>query len=306
MMRAMLVLALLMSAANVQAGEAWSKLWRNADQRGETLLQQGDAKTAAEVFSDPHRKAYAKMKAGDYAGAADELSKLHDHDADYNRGNALAHAGDLQGALGAYNEALKIDPNNQDAQHNKELVEKALKQQPPQQQKSDEKDAQKDKQDGKQEQSQDSTQQGHGKKDEQGHDENKQGDKDKNGKQAQADKPDEKSGKGQDTDPGNKQQGKQENNSRQEKQPQQAAAKDDAEQARRDAEASMSKPASAEKNDVEKAGATGKETMAAALPKTEQQIAKEQWLRNIPDDPGGLLRRKFMIEHMMRQKKAQQ
>ncbi len=34
---------------------------------------------------------------------------------------------------------------------------------------------------------------------------------------------------------------------------------------------------------------------------SEQQIEKEQWLHSIPDDPGGLLRRKFLIEHMMRQ-----
>jgi Ca-activated chloride channel family protein len=36
-------------------------------------------------------------------------------------------------------------------------------------------------------------------------------------------------------------------------------------------------------------------------PMTEKQIAKDQWLRAIPDDPGGLLRRKFMIQHMLRQ-----
>jgi Ca-activated chloride channel family protein len=40
-------------------------------------------------------------------------------------------------------------------------------------------------------------------------------------------------------------------------------------------------------------------------PQTEQQIALEQWLRQIPDDPGGLLRRKFMIEHLMKQQQVQ-
>jgi len=41
-------------------------------------------------------------------------------------------------------------------------------------------------------------------------------------------------------------------------------------------------------------------------PPTEKQLAQAQWLRSIPDDPGGLLRRKFMIEHYMRQQKAAQ
>jgi Ca-activated chloride channel family protein len=40
-------------------------------------------------------------------------------------------------------------------------------------------------------------------------------------------------------------------------------------------------------------------------PQTEQQLALEQWLRQIPDDPGGLLRRKFMIEHLMKQQQVQ-
>jgi Ca-activated chloride channel family protein len=36
--------------------------------------------------------------------------------------------------------------------------------------------------------------------------------------------------------------------------------------------------------------------------KTEQDIAMEQWLRQVPDDPAGLLRRKFMLEHLLRLK----
>ena len=52
-------------------------------------------------------------------------------------------------------------------------------------------------------------------------------------------------------------------------------------------------------------GATGGQRMQAARtapnPRTEQQLAEDQWLRRIPDDPGGLLRRKFLIQHMQRQ-----
>lgn len=39
---------------------------------------------------------------------------------------------------------------------------------------------------------------------------------------------------------------------------------------------------------------------------SEQALALDQWLRRIPDDPGGLLRRKFMIEHMLRQQENRQ
>ena len=30
---------------------------------------------------------------------------------------------------------------------------------------------------------------------------------------------------------------------------------------------------------------------------TEQEKATEQWLKRIPDDPGGLLRRKFLYQY---------
>ena len=35
--------------------------------------------------------------------------------------------------------------------------------------------------------------------------------------------------------------------------------------------------------------------------KSEEQQADEQWLRRIPDDPGGLLRRKFQYQYQQRQ-----
>jgi Ca-activated chloride channel family protein len=333
MMRILFAMMLLAIMVPAHASEFWSGLWRNADQQGEALLQRGDASNAAKVYADPHRKAYAKIKAGDYQGAAKDLGELHDSDADYNRGNALAHAGDLQGALDAYDAALKSDPNNQDAKHNRELVANALKQQPPQQQKSGDNKSQDEKKDGQQgknssdqnrqdgpgkqdEKNKQGEQSGKGNKSEKGQDSKKQEKTEDKNKQDQQGKEGQKpqDGKSENGKPENGKQSGQDKNSQQAKtgqadnkvgQDQQGAAKDDAEQARRDAEASLAKPAADGKHGA------GDEVNASAArpgtpPKTEKQIAQEQWLRSIPEDPGGLLRRKFMIEHMMRQQKAQQ
>lgn len=350
MMRTIIALVLLTMMLPAQAGEFWSRLWRNADQQGEALLQQGDASSAARVYADPRRKAYAKLKAGDYQGAAHDLDNLHDSDADYNRGNALAHAGKLQDALDAYDAALKSDPNNQDAVHNRELVANALKQQAPQQQKSGGNKSQDDKKEGQQ--GKDSS--GANNQDDKGNQDgkSKQGDQsgqDKSGQQGKSGPSDDKAGKGHDSSAQKKQEqqdkegqksqdgkdqgglspngkpqdGKQagqgetgkneqaqssaKNSAQAGQTGEQASAKNEAEQARRDAEASLAKAAAEGKNGE----AAGDETnpgraMPAPTPKSEQQIAQEQWLRSIPDDPSGLLRRKFLIEHMMRQQKAQQ
>src|SRR3546814_8356256 len=69
------------------------------------------------------------MVAGDYQAAAQGFAAFDDSESQYNRGNALAHSGDLSGALKAYDAALALAPDNTDAKRNRDLVEKMLKQQ---------------------------------------------------------------------------------------------------------------------------------------------------------------------------------
>ena len=124
-------------------------------------MQKGDAAAAAQTYSDPRRKAYAELQARDYANAAKHFSAFDDSNGNYNRGNALAQAGQLEEALKAYDAALAQDPNDKDARHNRDLVAKALQQQPPQPKSSSDKDSSsKDDKDGDQKQSGQSGQSG--------------------------------------------------------------------------------------------------------------------------------------------------
>jgi len=371
MMRSFLLLFMLLLTIDASADN--TSFWRNADQQGEALLQQGDASAAAEVFTDPRRKAYANIQAGKYREAAADLANFQDSESNYNRGNALAYEGDLQAALDAYDAALKDNPNHTDARHNRELVARALEQQSSQQ--SDSSDEQQndesrdkqqnnkdqDKQDQNQQdqnqQSQDSSgsgqdeQNGKGNQDKQAQSGQEESDQDErqdseqdsaNEKQEQgaqggqssseksdtekpdAEKPDadqagseqNKPSQGQDKQTSQAELDKQKNDkgqheqesaaskqAQQEKVPDQTgkrqptSAADDAEQARRDAEASLALSGKQDKTGSDK----GDKDIQADEPLSEKQLALDQWLRNIPDDPGGLLRRKFLIEHMMRQ-----
>jgi Ca-activated chloride channel family protein len=328
MMRYALLLMLLAIALPAEANSNWERLWFNADQRGEKLLQHGDARAAVREYKDPRRKAYAEMKTGDYRQAASELGKLHDSDSDYNRGNALAKMGDLKGALDAYDAALKRDPKNHDAQHNRDLVEKALKQQQPQQNKQ-----QNGQQNGKQQDNKSGSKQGSnsgGQGSQSGKGANNSSGQQSAGKNSAAQQNAQAGSSGNQTqqnrqkNPGQPRPGQQGNNANSAAQSvqtrngateagQQQAAKpgnpspngqsaDKAAQARKDAEAGLA---------ASKPGAAGNRIANAApadqsAPLSEQQLSREQWLRSIPDDPGGLLRRKFMIEYMLRQQKAQQ
>lgn len=269
-------------ASSAQAGERWDALWRNADQRGEQLLHDGKAAAAARSYRDPRRKAYAELAAGNYKAAAQGFAAFDDSESQYNLGNALAHNGDLNSALKAYDAALAKDPHNGDAKHNRDLVEKALKQQ--QQQKdtpqSQQKNQQQDAQDNKQDQKQSSLP------------DQKQSDQKSSAQQDGSDQTQNK--KTTDTQPTAP--------SQQDKSTQQKQQAHDKAQAQQDAQ----QAADAATQQPQAGSNTPRSATQAETPKSEQQLAEEQWLRQIPDDPGGLLRRKFMIEHLMRKQQDQQ
>jgi Ca-activated chloride channel family protein len=300
---------LLLCTSAAQANDFWTSLWRNADQRGERLLRRGDAAGAAHTYADPRRRAYAQLLAGDYQGAANGFGAFDDSDAHYNRGNALAHAGELQAALQAYDAALARNPDNEDARHNRDLVRRAL-----QQQRKRQGQPGKGGQNGQQAKG-GQEQQSHGQG---GKQDGRQGGKDNQsgntgqGQGGQAGQP--PPGKQAGGKPAASQAAGQPEQGQEHGQTGQASAQtpqDNAEQARRDAAAALANEASkvaeqgarqADQAADETAGSAGEErgTRAGAVP-SERQLAQEQWLRMIPDDPGGLLRRKFMIEHLMRQ-----
>ena len=309
---ALLCLPMLLWAQAAQAYD-WTSLWSTQDQRGDRLLRQGDAAAAAQTFTDPRRKAYAQLQAGDYPSAAKGFSRLDDSDAHYDRGNALVGAGDLQGALAAYDEALKRNPENHDARHNRDLVEQALKkQQNPQQGSAKNKEPQQGQ----------NQQQGGKSQDAKNDSASKPGQGDGRDSQASSkpgEQPQDRTAAAQKADgqapdaPQKPQSGNNQNAESQNAQQQQQSG-DEAEQAKRDAANGLQQhkdaPAQAQQNEPGTFANADADTQAAAAtdrkPQTEQQLAQEEWLRRIPDDPGGLLRRKFMIEHMLRQRDQQQ
>lgn len=291
---AVLVLLALPLPRPAQAVE-WQELWQTRDQRASQALQAGDAAKAAETFDNPAWKAAAQYKTGKYDEAAETLEGQETSDAHYNRGNALAKAGDLMGAVVAYDKALKLDPKNEDARYNMELVEKKLKEQEKDQekQKKQDKGQGQDKQDKQDKGKQEKKDQG-GQKEGQDQDAQKEGEKkpqqdqqqqpseqgedqQREQQQGQSGQPDKSEGK----------QGKEQAATQQGQEKQQEQGKEGA------AQRETGKP---EQGEPEHAAATAEEGR-----KSEDQQASEQWLRRIPDDPGGLLRRKFQYQYQQRQ-----
>lgn len=277
----------------VQAVE-WRDLWRNADQQAQQQLNDGNAKAAAEKFRDPSWRGTAQYRVGDYQNAAKTFSSIDNADAQYNRGNALARAGDLKEAIAAYDAALKKNPDMEDAKANRDLLQKLLKQQqknPPQKNESSQ---------GKQQQETQNKNQGQSQSQK-----NNQQQQQANAQKMDASnaKPStENSGKQGENQDGSMNQPEKNAENKPESQKKEGNSSNDNHNAQQSNENAAVKRSESADNPEQK-----KNSQAAQALENSQQMqqrATEQWLRQIPDDPSGLLRRKFIYENRQRERNA--
>ena len=255
----------------------WQALWQNDDQRAERLFEQGDYAAAAQAFDDPDWRAASQYRAGDYAAALDGWSGSGDDDALYNRGNALAGLERFEDALAAYDELLERNPQHEDALFNKHAIEEFLRQREQQQQQSGQGDQQQQQQ--------------------------QQAGQDEQQQQSQASRQDQQQGEQQQGDTG------QQDADAGQQQAGQGERLDAEQQQGPDRQAQQDSPRS---SDAQSQATTGTDEQAAREDlqgegnphrNIDQQMsaqAAEQWLRKIPDDPGGLLRRKFLYQYRER------
>ena len=277
----------------VQPGAAyamdWDELWSRPEQAGVSLLDAGQPTEAIERFDDPMWRGVAYYRAQRYAEAAAEFVKLATPTAHYNRGNALAQLGQMPEALAAYDAALAAEPDHTDAQFNRALIAKLIAQQ---------------------EQSSANT-------------------------AANAPRPDsdKKEGKSRHNDSTSARRGTSENDSAQttataaqhagasgatqagtgtrDNQAQNHSSASDARKnggadpvgAHTSREADVTPQPNPNAADSSNDGTVATRDAAAAesVETREAREAREQWLRRIPDDPGGLLRRKFARDQQREQ-----
>ena len=283
-----IVLIVLLPMPQESYAFEWSSLWQNKNQQAAKVLEQGDSQSAAEMFADPEWKAAANYRAGDYQKAIESLDGIQKPDALYNRGNALAKAGDLQQAIGAYDEALELNPDHEDAKYNRDLLQKYLEQQQQQQQ-----------QDSDQSQNNENNQQNNSSQ------ENSQSAQDQQSDSQQAD------GSDSDSQQQEQQQSQQQSSQQQEQQSEQNQQADSNQSQQDEAQQDETQQQAQEEQQQDDESQTDDSAAHMAQknneldedPETMQRT--EQWLRRIPDDPGGLMRRKFRYQSQIDPRKAQ-
>ena len=119
---------MLVPAPAVKAAE-WSALWQTSNQRGAEAFANEDHLAAAGLFESSDWQGAANYRAENYDAAIAAYSALDTPNGHYNRGNALALAGNYAEAIAAYELTLAVNPEHEDAIYNKEIVEQLLEQQ---------------------------------------------------------------------------------------------------------------------------------------------------------------------------------
>lgn len=287
----------------------WDSLWSNKEQRADKALKQKNYKQAGSLTENPLMQGTAKYKNKEYKGALEHFKQSKGADARYNEGNALAELKKYKEAIEAYDKALKQQPKMEDALKNKAAVKKLLEKQ--KQQKPEDKKNDKNKKDGKQDKKNKNNEGQKGDKKNQSGKKGEKDSKDDKNQFSDANKKLDKDAKNKKTDKQSEQEKQQASekdadrkNSKTE-QSKEAQSKEDQskeEKAAKKDKQQKNKQQESDKESKENTQEKGTKAEAKELSK-EEKMAAEQWLRRIPDDPGGLLRRKF--DRIYQQKRRQ-
>jgi len=249
-------LLFILPPENQAHASTWDDLWLTKDQQAQKKLEEGAAADAVELFEDSEWRAVAQYRAQDYADSARAFAESADTRSLYNLGNAMARQGEFESAIDAYEQVLEIDPDNVDAEYNRDLLAQAQEQQQSQQNEGD--------------QQEQSGQQGEGEQS----DDSGESDQENADSSAQSDS---------------------------ESQDGEASPRDEQDASQEDLEALQEElqraAEEARQNEQMVQQQLTPEELEELRREQEQEQAMEQWLRRIPNDPGGLLRRKFRYQY---------
>lgn len=273
----------------------WQDVWLNKNQQGVRLLKQNKAQQAITTFTNPAWLGIAYYNNQQYSKAYTQFKQSTSARSLYNQGNALAYMHKYKQAIASYKKSLNIQPNNSDAKYNIELLEKLLKQQQESQTKQNDQ--------SKQSNQSQSAQQANGanKQTQQNNNQSKQPNstneankqsQTKLNKDNQAKQQENNNGANNSNTPLNQNKPKDDTSSAQtQKMAQQNQSKQ--------GQSSINKP---KLNQVKDTKLNAEQNQLDKDKYQQQQV--QRVLSHIPDDPGGLLKNKFLRDYQKQQQRG--
>lgn len=298
---------------NVQAQQTKTKLpnflevFETADQQAYRAWKNDNYPIAEALFESPQWKGAAQYRLGKYAEAANQFKRDPSANGHYNLGNALAKQGELKAAQTAYEKALSLQPEFAEAQSNLDLINQLLEQ---------EKQSGESPQDGpgqsqSKESQQPETKPGQDKQDKQDQErqaqsDNQEANDNSNPENEQASSTDERNQNQQDeqqtTDSKEQGQAKQNQHDQKEQASSEQLAADQSQEGQQnnpDSQADSNETDDNRTPETEQSGHLNEGDNAAAesVEEMEQKRATDNWLKQIPDQPGLYLKRKFEYQY---------
>nr|WP_115262315.1 tetratricopeptide repeat protein [Legionella wadsworthii] len=272
----------------------WNDLWSTPDQQGRDYMAKNQFKQAKEKFTRNDWAAAAAYRAGDYQRAAELYHDLKNEQGYYNQGNALAHMGQYEEAIKAYDKALAINSGNQDAAFNRKLIQDLLNKEKEKEQNQNQQNKDKQSKDKQNKEQQNKEQQN---KEQQNKEQQNKEQQNKEQQNIEQQNKEQQNKEQQNKEQQNKeQQNKEQQNKEQQNKEQQNKEQQNKEQQNKEQQKDKAIKDQQTQNKSESKGETQSEA------EREKQLAKEQWLRLIPDDPEGLMREQFLRDHLRRER----
>jgi Ca-activated chloride channel family protein len=122
-----LFLAIQAKPASAQGSSWFRTLWLTPDQQGRLAFDRGDYANAAKLFADPMWRGIAYYRTFDFLEAAKQFQGVDTIEGKFALGNAQAQNHAFEKSIAAYDEVLKVEPQNAAAKTNRAIVVAALK-----------------------------------------------------------------------------------------------------------------------------------------------------------------------------------
>lgn len=261
--------------------QAWelSSAFLNKNQQGAESFADEDYQRSGEQFENKEWKAAAQYRNNDFESALNTLEGINTENAHYNRGNAFFNLGQFDEAIKAYDKALALNPDFDDALYNKTVAEQAKKRKEQQQNEQNKQNSQE-----------------HNKA------QNKENNKEKN--KGQNNEQSSEQNKSQENNQKNKQGSNADKQNQQAQQPtsdknesSQEALKNQADKAPHQNPTDKNKDGDEGEDKDEDKGNSDEQKPVKTASEKEIEQATKQWLRKIPDAPQNLLRNQFANEY---------
>ena len=265
--------------------------WQTPEQQAKQAWESGDNDSLQEVAPSSAWRGAAAYRDGDFAAALEAFTPGDNESLSltslYNQATTNIQLGDYANAIAQLEEVLAEQPENVNAARNRDIAMRLLELEQQQQQgeggEGESNDEQQSSEEGEQNESDSNAD---------GNEQNEQSSESDSDTQNSESQPSNEQNSDQQSQSGEPPEGESEDSS-----DERSASEEERESEVDDAREALQAAGEKAENELEQSQS---EAVAAALneePLSEEDQATEQWLRQIPDDPDDLLRRKLLQNH---------